>query len=399
VQKPPGKFSALTNLWDNVREADLRPFREQAQRGVQVAIVGRPGSGRSTLADKMRRDPARPQYASDTPVLVLDLETVSRAGRPDLTILVIDARREEIAAEQELIHNWQNTGRRALAMVNVFEDEPISAAINSLNLSGSRHRMMGSLLDTRFLTGKFAQAVIVTMPDQLLALGRYFPLFRVPIAHHLINETSFSNAAYAMSTGLVETIGILDIPITITDTVVLTKAQAFLIYKLGLALGYSTNFQDYIGEFGSVLGGGFVWRQLARSLVGLIPLWGIIPKTGVAYAGTYVVGHAVLQWYLTGKHVSKKQMQQIYLQALEKSKAVFKKLPVPRLPKLKKIKTERLLPAPKPVKRKPVKVSRRKNICPSCGKKNSKKALYCQYCGAAFETDQESIQANEIQPE
>lgn len=385
MQKSLSKLNALTNLWDNVREADLRPLRVQAQRGVQIAIVGRPGSGRSTLADRMRRDPNRPQYASDTPMSILDLEMLSQAGKPDLTILVIDSRSQDITTEHDLIRSWQNTGRRSLVVINQFDGAPIHEALTALAGSGGRRTLTGSLLEARFLTEKLSPAVIEIMPDQLLALGRYFPLFRLPIAHHLINETSFSNAAYAMSTGLVETIGVLDIPITITDTVILTKAQAFLVYKLGLALGYSTNFQDYIAEFGSVLGSGFVWRQLARSLVGLIPLWGIIPKTGVAYAGTYVVGNAVLSWYLTGKHISKIQMQQIYSQALEKSKAVLQKLPVPRLPKSKKSKTERLLPAPKSAKPKPVKTSRRKHKCPSCGKISARDALFCQYCGASFD--------------
>jgi hypothetical protein len=90
------------------------------------------------------------------------------------------------------------------------------------------------------LLQKFAPAVIEILPERLLALGRSFPLFRIPIAHHLINDTSFANAAYSLSTGFAELVPVLNIPITITDTIVLTKAQAFLVYKLGLAFGYST---------------------------------------------------------------------------------------------------------------------------------------------------------------
>jgi hypothetical protein len=87
--------------------------------------------------------------------------------------------------------------------------------------------------------------------------------------------------------------------------IVLSKTQAFLAYKLGLTVGFSTNWHDYLREFGGVLGGGFLLRQLARSLVGLIPVWGILPKVAIAYAGTYVVGHTILQWYLTGRHLTK----------------------------------------------------------------------------------------------
>jgi uncharacterized protein (DUF697 family) len=220
--------------------------------------------------------------------------------------------------------------------------------------------------------------VIDLLPHLLLGLGRYFPLFRIPIAHYLINDTCFSNAAYALSTGLAETVAVLDIPITIADSIVLTKSQAFLVYKLGLALGYSTRWQDYLAEFGGVLGSGFVWRQIARSLVGLIPIWGIVPKTAIAYSGTYVVGSVVLQWYQTGKHLSRSQVQQLYKQILPRAraqaKALFSRLPLPRLRlRLPQRKPRGRLPAP-----------RKKQVCPKCGKTSAADASFCQYCAAPF---------------
>ena len=102
--------------------------------------------------------------------------------------------------------------------------------------------------------------------------------------------------------------------------------QAFLVYKLGLALGYSTHWGDYAAEFGSVLGGGFLWRQIARSLVGLVPLYGIVPKVAISYAGTYVVGHVVLRWYLTGRHISKDEMKELFSEALGKGRDIARGL-------------------------------------------------------------------------
>ncbi len=52
------KIGSLTSFWENVREADLRPLREQALAGIRIAVIGEPGSGRAALADQMRRDPA-----------------------------------------------------------------------------------------------------------------------------------------------------------------------------------------------------------------------------------------------------------------------------------------------------------------------------------------------------
>jgi hypothetical protein len=213
----------------------------------------------------------------------------------------------------------------------------------------------------------------------------------VPIANRLINEACFSNAAYSLSTGLAEIVPVLDIPLNVTDMIVLSKNQAFLAYKLGLALGLSTRWQDYVTEFGSVLGGGFLWRQLARSLVGLIPAWGIIPKVAVAYSGTYVVGHAVLGWYLTGRHISGKQMRELYGVAFARGKRLAQDLvsKVPR-PRLGRRKTPALLPertqtgaqagAAQAVETQVVDVPAAQ-VCPNCGRTSALDASFCQYCG------------------
>jgi uncharacterized protein (DUF697 family) len=212
-------------------------------------------------------------------------------------------------------------------------------------------------------------------------LGRQFPLFRLAIAHQLINDTCFSNAAYTLSTGIAEVVPIFDVPLNIADLIVLTKAQAFLVYKLGLVFGFSTRWQDYIAEFSSVIGGGFLWRQTARFLIGLIPVWGIVPKVAVAYSGTYVVGNAVLQWYVTGRHLTRKQMHELSVQAFARGKALARGLlERARRPKLGRGKDKKALPAPLPA---PEAVQ----VCPQCGKDSARDAVFCQYCGQRLALD------------
>ena len=53
------KFPLLSDSLSNIKEIDLKPIQKQALDGVRIALVGKPGSGRSTLADQMRSDPAR----------------------------------------------------------------------------------------------------------------------------------------------------------------------------------------------------------------------------------------------------------------------------------------------------------------------------------------------------
>ena len=415
----------LSSIWTNIKDIDLRPYRDVALYQVKIALVGRPGSGRHTLAALLRRDPSRPDVQTQSPLALLPLESADSAAGADLIILLVDLTQADVAAEQALAKRWSDSGK-TLLLLGTHLDVLAQAGESSLWPHWPAGRVLhGSLLDAHFLQRSLAPSVLELLPDLHLALARQFPLFRLAVSHQLINETCFSNTAYALSTGLAEIVPVLDLPLNVTDMIVLTKSQAFLVYKLGLGLGFSTRWQDYLAEFGSVIGGGFLWRQLARSLVGLIPVWGIIPKVAVSYAGTYVVGNTVLQWYLTGRHLSPRQVKQLYQQAFARGKESARRmLARVRRPRLSHSKPAELpLPAaqaspteivltslpfqldagseplpqaapeesqpvappvakkqPKPHKLKPPK----KRVCPQCHKSSAGDALFCQYCGSRY---------------
>lgn len=435
----------LNTIWRNIREIDLQAFRNQALKEVRLVLVGAPGSGRQALADKLRRDPSRPEMQTQTPVLILDLEEARRPFPADLILVMVDATRQEFHAELALATTWNNQGKNVVFFAN--QSEVPSNAEAQLKWPKSR-LVAGPVADDRYLQRQFVPLVMEILPNNLLALGRQFPIFRVAIAQHLISEACFSNATYALGTGLAEVVPVLNLPLTLTDMIVLTKSQAFLVYKLGLAFGFSLEWRDYMAEFGSVIGSGFMWRQLARSLVGLIPVLGIVPKIAVAYSGTYVVGHTILQWYLTGRHLSPRQMRALTVHAFQRGQEAARQLAAkvrkPRREggklKGKKAKQAALteagqaaqlqageselaaIPATaaKPKKRlfgrakkepasrgvskaereaKSRKQPSRKDkkarqaearLCLQCGKPNAADANFCQYCAAPFEAEAES---------
>jgi uncharacterized protein (DUF697 family) len=368
-------LKSVFSIWENLKEVDLRPIRESALSPVKVAIIGRPGTGRHTLAEQMRRDPQRPAQKTQTAMLIADLDSVDRSMTAELIILMLDATAKDFSQEQAVAQKWFDAGKIVLACVNKVDLLGNQALVSSSVGWPVERVIHGSVLDPAFIQHEFVPVILELLPERHLALGRQFPLFRVAIAQQLINESSFANAVYSFSTGVAEIVAVLDIPLTVTDTIVLTKAQAFLVYKLGLTLGFSTRWQDYLAEFGSVIGGGFIFRQLSRMLIGLIPFWGILPKVAVAYSGTYVVGHVILQWYLNGRHVTKQQMNALYSQALLNGRRVAEglvsRLPRPRLHRRKK---EQL----------PVLTLK---ICTSCMKPNAQDAVFCQYCGQPFQPD------------
>jgi len=303
-------------------------------------VVGTPGAGKHTLAEQMRTDPARPGIHTQSTLALITVEAATEVPDAHLIIVLVDATRADFSEEQLLVKKWSEGGKNVLVFINKID------LVNSKIVGDDRQGwqasrvIYGSVNDIVSLEREFIPTVLEFLPQQHIALGRQFPLFRLTIAHQLINDTCLSNAAYSFSTGLAEIVPVLDLPLNLTDLIILTKSQAFLAYKLGLLLGFSTRWQDYVTEFGGVIGSGFVWRQIARSLIGLVPGWGILPKVAIAYSGTYVVGNAILGWYLSGRHLSPKQMQALSVQAFARGKEYARKLgekiPKPRLGRRKK---------------------------------------------------------------
>ena len=377
----------LANVWQSIKEMDLRPIRDEALQEVRLAILGRPTTPKQALAWQMRRDPHRPDEETLTPILILDYEGDDTILKPaldvDLLILLIPTEVLDSSSEQKLAEKWVDSGRKLLILVDHARqpDQATQVLDKATWLGIGKQRVLfGDLGDQAFYLQQFVPAVLEAIPHKHLALARQFPLFRDQVSRQLISEGCLTNATYAFSTGLAEIVPGLNIPLNVADVVVLTKNQAFLAYRLGLALGLSTRWQDYLTEFGGVLGSGFFWRQVARQLIGLIPAWGILPKVAIAYAGTYVVGRVILQWYLTGKKLTPQQMRQLYAEAFYKGKAwaraMLEKVPKPQLIKRKPPLRELPLPVD------PFEMGR---ACPNCGKNNAQEARFCQYCGTPLE--------------
>lgn len=375
----------ITAVWRNIKEFELAPIRKEALRELNIVLIGNPQTDLEQLARQMQHEPHIAGYEVHSTVRLLPLDQASQAQGADLILLLLDPSQKDYHLEQALCREWGNAGRKTLLICNSDDPEYDAEKLRQWAPWGAAAFMCGPLAQEGWLQKFFVPAVLKLLPDRHLALGRQFPLFRMTIAHQLIKDTCYSNAAYALGSGLAEIVPVLNLPLNITDMIVLTKAQAFLVYRLGLLLGFSTAWQDYIAEFGSVIGGGFIWRQLARYLVGLIPVWGVLPKVAVAYAGTFVVGNAVLQWYLTGRHLNPSQMRALYRQALAEGKHqaqnLVKKLPKPRLPKPGGQRSSRKqLESLPPLFEIPLDETA-PQICSACGRPSAPDARFCQYCG------------------
>ena len=328
-------LSQLGNIFNTIREIDLTPIRDEATQQTWIAIVGNPNGGARDLAVALYLAPRAlpPDDASRAmagPILT-NIENAQLAERADLIIFVLDYARPAADAERAAYEKWRATDKKIIVLLN--QESTVGALVPTNDWLGARI-LEGQVVKREFLEKQFVPAVLQLLPDRKLSLARNYPIFRVAVANEIINETSIANASYSFSTGLAEIVPALNIPFNVADMVILTKAQAFMVYRLGLIFGLATRWQDHLAAFGSTIGFGFVWRTLARQLVGLIPGWGVIPKVAIAYAGTYAIGRGALQWYETGSQVNREDIERFFREALDKGRAMARSVAAkaPRVP-------------------------------------------------------------------
>lgn len=325
-------------IFKTIREVDLTPIREAAEKQTWIAIVGSAESGARDLATAFYLAP-RPLPMDDAsydmagPILAT-ADNAELAERADLIVFVFEEGHVATAAEHDLYQKWAVAGKKIIV---IFNQAALNLPLARQEWVGARV-MEGQVVSRDFLEKHFVPGVLTLLPDDKLSIARNFPLFRAEVARDIINETSIANGSYAFSTGLAEIIPVLNIPFNVADMVILTKAQAFMVYRLGLVFGLAPEWKEHLAAFGSTIGAGFVWRTIARQLVGLIPGFGIVPKVAIAYAGTYAMGRAVLQWYVTGREVKRADVERFFKEALERGKSIAtglaQKAPKIQAPKL-----------------------------------------------------------------
>jgi uncharacterized protein (DUF697 family) len=210
----------------------------------------------------------------------------------------------------------------------IQEETLVVSALNEATFlpTSANHLVLSDWSETS-LKNQLMPILLGRMPEHLqLGMARYIPLARAFYNKQLIDETSKANALYAASTAFAGIVPVLNVPMNVADMVVLTKNQLVMAYKMALAEGKTGTPSSVMTEIIGVLGSAFLMRQAARSLVGLIPAWGAIPKVAVAYAGTYLVGKGVNVWLTDGQRLTERELKKVYNEALEKGKQVINRI-------------------------------------------------------------------------
>ena len=101
-----------------------------------------------------------------------------------------------------------------------------------------------------------------------------------------------SNALQNAGVGLLFIIPGADMP-------VMTLNQAKMLLQIAAAYGQPLS-AERIKELAAVVGGAFLFRNIARTAVGVVPVLGWAIKGAVGFAGTEAMGHAAIEYFEAG---------------------------------------------------------------------------------------------------
>jgi uncharacterized protein (DUF697 family) len=312
------KWSDFGNVWTTLRELDVNAIREEAERPLAINCVGH-DAALDEVDRLLHQGHERYPITGSNPLELTSLAHAAQRATAltsgDLLIFALDARTPLSSAEISSFGRLESLTIPFL-IVLVYGNQLQGGEVFLTPMMRTRTVAIAdpTAIDA---ADRLASALLGRLPAELhLAAARHLPGLRAVFVRDLIGSVSFSNATYALASGLPEQIPIVNVPFAAADILVLTKNQALLVYRLALAYGAPPDFQARIREVLPVIGGAFLWRQAARSLIGLIPIWGLLPKIAIAYAGTYTTGIAAWRWYESGDLVSTDQLKRISNEAI-----------------------------------------------------------------------------------
>jgi uncharacterized protein (DUF697 family) len=308
----------LANFWRILRDVDLTSVRTAARTRFSLLIVSETGTDAVRIRALLSKGLAAPHpwiacaAAQDAESLPFQhaFAGVIVSREPDLSPLLHQA-----------AHRITEAGAPLLTIV-IGDTSSHAAVIRA----GERSRLTSAALDDAAAERLAAALVDHVGEDRRIALAAQLPLLRPSVFRRTIDETARANASFALTTGLAETIPGLSAPLNLGDMVVLTKNQLMMCYRIALAAGRDGEPRAMMSEIVGVLGGGVLFRQAARSLVGLIPIVGVVPKVAIAYAGTHAIGRAMVLWTVEGRQVTSDLVARYSRESLERGRALAERL-------------------------------------------------------------------------
>jgi uncharacterized protein (DUF697 family) len=326
----------LASLWRVLKDTDLDAIRRAAKAPFTLAVAAdREEDAVAVRALLTGADaPPHPWIHACWPASASDaaggtpgtegrawIDCLSNVPSPTMAALLV-TRTQDLSDDLKLAGNRFATSSTPVLALVVSDTSRTAKVLRP----GEQSRVAVDALDAPAVEAIAAALVLMTTEDQQVALGAQLPPLRPAIFARTIERTARANASFSLTTGLAEAIPVLTAPLNLGDMVVLTKNQLMMCYRLVLTAGRDGDPKALMSEIIGVLGGGVLFRQIARQLVGLIPIAGLLPKVAIAYAGTFAIGKAMVAWTTEGRQITTDAVAAYSREGLVKGRALAEHL-------------------------------------------------------------------------
>jgi uncharacterized protein (DUF697 family) len=136
-----------------------------------------------------------------------------------------------------------------------------------------------------FPMDEIARAIARMLGEHATPLAARLPVLRDAVVDRLITHFARQN-------------GFVGVAVFVpgADFPILTANQVRMLMRIADAYGYELD-RERIPEVLGVIGTGYGFRTIARSLLGVIPIAGWAVKGGIAYGGTRALGEAAKRYF------------------------------------------------------------------------------------------------------
>ncbi|HEX6605759.1 MAG TPA: GTPase [Chloroflexia bacterium] len=160
-------------------------------------------------------------------------------------------------------------------------------------------------------------ALVDALPDLAVLLGRNLPSFRRTAANKVVRNSMIINGGIGA-----EPIPFIDLPLLLAN-------QARMVLRIAAIYGEPFNVH-HARELIGTIAGGLAFRYMAQQGARLVPTAGWAVSAGIAAIGTFAIGRVALEYFASGKRLTRREMRDMYKNMLKRDRTTFEKDLAPR---------------------------------------------------------------------
>jgi len=232
--------------------------------------------------------------------MVALLREVRKAERDSKPLAVAGARELRVGGDPLAVLEQETTDAAALIWVGDADEERLRAAsrqripIIAVSDAATLPYVLADDIvrvppGQGFPIERIAEVLARRLDDEGLSLAARLPVLRNAVTARLITAASRRN-------------GLIGVAVFIpgVDMPILTFNQLRMVLRIALANGEGIDRSRAV-ELAGVVGAGFTFRAIARTMLDVVPFAGWAVKGAIAYTGTRAVGEAAVRYFSTFK--------------------------------------------------------------------------------------------------